>query len=283
MEVLGLMHDSDEYGVLRWPLKDLAQAVGCKTSDLLSLIDKGVLKGAKEDASCPEYVYTPRSGRKDGTPVTLIPCQVGPIWYSSRMVRDEYVRHIKGISNRFGEGMDDAPNKSPMASPMGGIGEAIGDTPNTAPKPVTSDGSSVSSSSSIKPKPSVTDVTGVPPPENPEPDPIFGFGLAFLKSKGCAEKGGRSFLGLMRKKYGDVATVQILELAEREDIIEPIAWISKALEARHQHATGPPSRLHAVDTTKSVQKVRQETANAILAHRKRPAEIDITAHVERLD
>lgn len=63
-------------------------------------------------------------------------------------------------------------------------------------------------------------------------DPIFGGCLDFLKSKGAAEKGARSFLGLMRKNHGDASLVQAIERAEREDITDPIPWIKKYLEAR---------------------------------------------------
>ncbi len=66
----------------------------------------------------------------------------------------------------------------------------------------------------------------------PAPDPIFGDCLAFLTAKGCAAKGARSFLGLMRKNHGDAAVVQAIERAEREDVSEPIPWVRKYLESR---------------------------------------------------
>lgn len=67
-------------------------------------------------------------------------------------------------------------------------------------------------------------------------DPIFGGCLDFLKSKGAAEKGARSFLGLMRKNHGDDALVQAIERAERDDITDPIPWISKYLESKPKGA-----------------------------------------------
>lgn len=127
LDVLCLMHDQPEYGVLRWPLKEIAQAVGAKLSDLRALCTKGVMKGSDTQLEEP-YIYTPRSGRKDGDPVTLLPIQEGPIWYSSRMVKDEYVRTIRGESSRFGDGNNEASKHSP--------------------KPPFGDGSSSSSSSS---------------------------------------------------------------------------------------------------------------------------------------
>lgn len=133
LEAMCLMHDQPNYGVLRWPLKEIAEAVKCRLADLQALVRKGVLKGADDELSEP-FIYTPRSGRKDGDPVTLLAVQPGPIWYSSRMVRDEYVRSIRGESSRFGEGNSAAP----MA------------TPNRSPMPPFGDGSTSSSSSSIK-------------------------------------------------------------------------------------------------------------------------------------
>jgi hypothetical protein len=143
LDVLCLMHDQEEYGVIRWSLKEIAEAAHCKVSELKSLQAKGVLKGADKGMKCEAYVYVPRSGRRDGEPVTLIPEQDGPIWYSSRFVRDEYVRKIRGDSTRFNDGKD-APESSPNDSPKGGIGEA----PEGSPSGCQSDGSTSSSSSS---------------------------------------------------------------------------------------------------------------------------------------
>lgn len=103
LDVMCLMHDGEQYGVLRWPLKEIARAVGCKLSELKSLVTKGVLKGADAGLKCEEFVYTPRSGGKDGEPVILIAAQIGPIWYSSRMVRDDHVSKSRGKGTRFGE------------------------------------------------------------------------------------------------------------------------------------------------------------------------------------
>jgi hypothetical protein len=87
---------------------------------------------------CEAFIYTPRHAGKDGEPVTLIPTQKGPIWYSSRMVRDEYVRTKRGIGTRFGD------------EPKGTNGET--------PKPPLGDGPSSSSSSSTSIKQPHTEV-----------------------------------------------------------------------------------------------------------------------------
>lgn len=132
MDVLCAFHDSDDgYGLLRWPLREIANTVGASMSHIKELVDKGVLRGSDTELS-EAFVYIPRSGRKFGEPVTLIDKQPGPIWYSKRMVKDEYVRTIRGESTRFGESASETPKPITKG----------------APKPPLSDGSSSSSSSS---------------------------------------------------------------------------------------------------------------------------------------
>lgn len=113
IHLLCILHDQPEYGISRWPLKELARAAGCKLSDLKELVEKNVLKGSDVNSSCDEYVYTPRHGRTWGSPVILIEKQQGPIWYSSRMVKDEYVRLRKA-------GNIPSPNLTPMP-PFGAV------------------------------------------------------------------------------------------------------------------------------------------------------------------
>jgi hypothetical protein len=125
LEVMCLMHDQEPYGTLRWPLKEIAQAVGCKPADLQALARKDVLKGS-DDTLAEPFIYTPRSGRKDGDPVTLVPVQGGPIWYSSRMVKDEYVRTIRGEGAGNGEGHKPTPKHAPKDSPKPPIGATFG-------------------------------------------------------------------------------------------------------------------------------------------------------------
>lgn len=134
IELLGLLHDSDDYGLLRWPLKQIAQALGCPVKLLKELVDCGVLYGV-EKGTCEPMIYTPRSGRKNGEAVVLVDAQDGPIWYSPRMVRDEYVRAVRGENTRFGE-----PSNP---SPKGGLG----DTKDEAPSHRQGDGSTSSSTS----------------------------------------------------------------------------------------------------------------------------------------
>lgn len=133
IELICLLHDSEEYGVLRWPLEDIAKAIGCQVADLRrGLITKAVLKGADVGERCKPFVYVPRHAGKDGPPVTLIPEDDGPVWYSSRMVRDEYIR-----TNRAAQGQPEAP-------PKGDIGEHQSRAPARAPAQSSSASSSPS-------------------------------------------------------------------------------------------------------------------------------------------
>ncbi len=144
MDILCVLHDSNEYGVCRWPLKDLQRASGVSAQSIRELVSVGVLKGS--DSTVPEFVFTPRHGRVLGDPVTLIQPGPGPCWYSARMVRDEHVRLRKGDPTRFPKPTMSAgteENKSaPNPSPMPPFGEGLGD------------GSSTSSSSSASTTPS---------------------------------------------------------------------------------------------------------------------------------
>lgn len=118
MEVLGLMHDSDEYGILRWPLKEIANGVGCPLALAKELADKQVIKG--DDLRLEiAYVYAASHAGKRGPEVVLIPGQNGPIWFSSRMVRDEHNRIVRGIGTRFGG----EPNPKPNPPIGGGSGD----------------------------------------------------------------------------------------------------------------------------------------------------------------
>ena len=133
VDVMCLLHDSDEYGVCRWPLAELARAAGVTLKLVRELAAKDVLKGADKGAA--DYVFTPRHAGKDGEPVTLVVAGDGPCWYSSRFVRDEWVRHRRGQSTQFSP--DNQPPKagpkpSPKSTPMPPIGVRLGDGPSSS-------------------------------------------------------------------------------------------------------------------------------------------------------
>lgn len=171
LEVMCLMADSDEFGILRWPLADVANAVPCRIADLKPLVERDVMKGADAGAQCTALVYTPRHAGKDGTPVVLIPEQPGPIWYSSRMVRDSYIASIRGKGTRFG----DDPKPTPI--------QRIGDGPSSA-----SSSASASSTASIAESPEgllkkPLEISGRQKAAAQNPAWLFNFGHAQLFAK----------------------------------------------------------------------------------------------------
>lgn len=139
IEVMGLMHDSPEYGVLRQPLKKIAQALGAPMKLLNELVAQGVMYGCAS-GTCEPMVYRPKHAGAEGDPVVLVAAQEGPIWYSPRMVKDEYVRTIRGTGTRF--------KASPDGTPKGGYGEPPKPQPNSATMGRQGDGASASASAS---------------------------------------------------------------------------------------------------------------------------------------
>lgn len=256
MDIMCLMHDSDEYGVLRWPLKEIAQAAGAAISNVRELVDKAVLKGI-DKGTCEPFVYTPRSGRKDGEPVPLVPAQPGPIWYSSRMVKDEYVRTIRGESSRFGGESGEAPKRPPKHSP----------------KPTFGDGSSSASATAVLGKVEVLgseqsapapDVEGfVPTPSGQVGQALKRAGIS-LASVSLPDPRISALLeqGATPDEFEAVAR----EAVERQ-IAKPVGWICSTLAGRRADAaklTLAPAQPKAADpmawrkTTDGVLAMGQE-------------------------
>lgn len=219
VDVMCLLHDQEEYGIVRWPLKEIAQAVNCTLTALRGLVAKGILKGADAQQAVEPFIYTPRSGRKDGDPVTLVKAQIGPLWYSSRMVKDEYVRTIRGESSRFGAGDGEAPKTSPKY----------------APKPPLGDGSSASSSSSSSQTtsdPNGSDAGASQPEGLTAEQAIFQVAVPWLVERGVPDRNARSLMGAARRQLGDDGAWELAQQFMREKPVEPAAWISAAINAR---------------------------------------------------
>lgn len=148
IDVLCLMHDSDEYGVLRWPLSDIARAAGVPLKLLKELADRDVLKGG--DKGCEAYIHTPIHARKKGEPVTLLEKTDGCCWYSSRFLTDEWRRSVSGGNTRF-KPNNDSPDDSPSRGMVNG--EVNGnDSPDDSPDIRLGAGATSTSTSSLKPK-----------------------------------------------------------------------------------------------------------------------------------
>lgn len=243
IDVMCLLHDQEEYGIVRWPLKEIAQAVNCTVAVLRGLVTKGILKGADAPHAVEPFVYVPRSGRKDGDPVILVNAQPGPIWYSSRMVKDEYVRTIRGESSRFGAG--------------------DGDAPKVAPKPPLGDGSSASASASPSGKPNSvpigTDADASPPAGLSAKDAVFHVAVPWLVERGVPDKSARSLMGGAIKQLGDEGAWALVRECMTEKPLEPASWIAAAINARMARTSckgGRTSRPEKFDPVAYVNKDR---------------------------
>lgn len=124
MDILCVLHDSDEYGVLRWPLDDIARAAGVSIKSARELAKKEVLKGG--DAGMADFIYTTRHSGRDGELFVLIEKTSEPCWFSSRMVVDEFVRLRRGGVTRFSS-KNQPPNGQPTGTPTARVGEPVGD------------------------------------------------------------------------------------------------------------------------------------------------------------
>lgn len=232
VDVMCLLHDQPEYGVLRWPLKEIAQAIGCNLALLRGIAAKEVLKGSDTHLAEP-FVYVPRSGRRDGEPVILLPKQPGPIWYSSRMVRDEYIRTVRGESTRFGEGGEHSKGSSKPPPKT---------APKASPKPPLGDGSSSSSSSSSSIALSAHSATST---EVGAGDP--GFAPTKAGEVGMAVK--RAGLDPTRINLSDPVLAELLRQGAQPEEFEGLAreavdrqirnpwpWVLKAVQGRRADA-----------------------------------------------
>ncbi len=77
---------------------------------------------------------------------------------------------------------------------------------------------------------SVPNGTGGKPPKPTDPDEIiFGYGVPLLTNAGTADKQARSFLGGLRKVYGDDAVVSTLRDCIKAKPLQPLEWMAAAL------------------------------------------------------
>lgn len=110
-EIVCLLHDSEEYGILRWTLAEIALAVGCSIDLVQELAKKGVLKGSDDEKD--KVSFSESFSQKNATSITvnLIDEQQAPLWYSSRMVRDEYLREKRASHGSKSQNNPNVPRK----------------------------------------------------------------------------------------------------------------------------------------------------------------------------
>jgi len=128
VDIMCVLHDSDEYGVCRWPLMDLCHSAGVPVALGRELRDKDVLKG--KDSNFTGFTYTTRhAGQETGTHELLAKSD-GPCWFSSRMVRDEWMKKRRGVTARFDS--ERQPTRPPNPTPTRRQGERQGDGPSSS-------------------------------------------------------------------------------------------------------------------------------------------------------
>lgn len=217
VDILCLLHDSDsEYGVLRWPLKDVANAASAPMPLVKELVAKGVLKGADKGAEA--YVYRPKHAGKVGEPVVLVAPLDGPVWYSSRFVRDEYVRQRRGESTRF-----DTANQPESRSPKGGLGDRQGDGPSSSSSSSPS-GSSEANASGGEPP---AKVVRVKTPEEEAAAQLWRDAKAAFVEAGSAKtvKQAGELLGAMASKFGKLIFVEALAETLKATPVDPHTYL----------------------------------------------------------
>ena len=79
-----------------------------------------------------------------------------------------------------------------------------------------------------KPVNSVSKDTGDKSPMTAD-EIIFGYGLPLLTNAGTPDKQARSFLGGLRKSYGDESVVNALRDCIRAKPLQPLEWMAKTL------------------------------------------------------
>lgn len=94
------LDDQAERGVCRWPLDRIARSLGAPLEVYKSLVEQDVLRGSNAGETCKPFIHKDRWGKEH----PLIPAQMGPIWYSSACVRDDYLRAVASQSGRRGGG-----------------------------------------------------------------------------------------------------------------------------------------------------------------------------------
>lgn len=226
IDIMCLMHGSEEYGVLRWPLVDIARTVNVPVKVLRELVDREVLKGADKGAT--DYLHTPRHAGKDLEPVTLLSAGPGPVWYCSRFLRDEWVRGRRGGETRF-----DTDNQPPARTPNRSKGAAPNKAPTGPPTGRLGDGPAVAFASAQKPN-SEANASGGKPPD--AKDLVFALGVPLLTSAAVSERNARSMLAALCKANGDEKVVDALQRCATEKPIQPVPWLQAALRSK---ASGP--------------------------------------------
>lgn len=242
------MHSSDEYGVLRWPLIEIASVANVPAKLLRELAERNVLKGA--EAGAVDYVYTPRHSGKEGTSVILVVGGNGPCWYCSRLVRDAWIRRRRGESSQF-ELPNTVPKEPPKLTPIPPIGTTLDDPP----MPPLKHGPAVAVAVAVKsfgtnltvstagdplpapgpdepPKPPAVDLSA---PLDPVKDEIWRTARTILEAQGVPMDAARPFLGKLCRDYGTLLVLDAVRDCALATPAEAKGWlVARCQERRAQ-------------------------------------------------
>lgn len=108
-------------------------------------------------------------------------------------------------------------------------------------------------STGVNLKPSETIVSGGKPPMITDPDEIiFGYGVPLLTTAGTAEKQARSFLGGLRKAYGEEILIGKLRECLKVKPLQPLEWLAAAMPPKGGEKSSRHSGFEMVDYTAGV-------------------------------
>lgn len=240
LDILCVLHDCEEYGVARYPLKELCRAAGVELKHARELVDKGVLKGS--DTAPVRFAWAPSHAGRRGAEVVLVESAGGPCWYSSRFVEDEYKRSVRGQATRFDDS-DNQPKRTPKDSPKHQPKGVIGDGEGDGIGDGGGDGASSSSSSSTTPD-RQSRSESLPARERSTDRPTAaGLACRLMREAGCTDT-NPSHPNLLAA-LGEGVTPEALADTAREAIAagkqRPFAYAIATARSRHAEAVTHPA------------------------------------------
>lgn len=267
LRVMCLLHKSNEYGVLRRPLADIAKAVTMPKRYLVELVDRGLLKGGEEWDE--DYEFQTKHAGKLGPVVILLKSYKKPCYFCARFLKDNYRRNQRGKSTRFtsdnqpdlpfyprAESFSENETESPTAR--------VGDSPNTPPigreGVRQGDGLSLSLSeySSTYTDSSVeTDIL-----KACAPDVKTEIEKAAIALNEAGVQDATATRPELIKALADGFTQQALVDIAREKVGKPLAYITKTAYGRKAEADGLQT-VTAPPTTQPVTTKRDHLANPV--------------------
>lgn len=93
----------------------------------------------------------------------------------------------------------------------------------------------------------------LPPAEDDFASEVWTRGLAYLVRKGIAQDKARSFIGKLRKDHSDAEIFRAFSECSKAGVVDPIPWITKALQPRASPAVAPRIDLSRINPDGSLK------------------------------